>query len=379
MQTLKVVPTPVVTVWWLQPPYRGPTFNDPESFFIFGNPHTGKSNQAMAVAENYIAHGHQVIDPFGAENDSDVMVWYRSPYKDRTIMIHGGDVQVESAFPKISVDAFTLDAVKDYDVVVTDRALYGSDYSHYAALARIFELCKKRKGWKQDGKGRIIAILVREAWNVIYSQIRAGASKDEQDAQREFIKLNNQRAHAGLAPIIDTQRYMDLSTSVRQLANYRVIKGFGGQVIPDEFDFLFKPSLFGNTPWLLRNLPPDEFLMVTSWNGVARGLVGKVPWAINKGEDLIQELGIVVTPVKIKAEPEGKDVVSEEKVEKAKRVPTINETGMIEVHNAIVKLHNEGKNYVEIAKAMTLAGVPMSWFKARYHVRGECICGGKKS
>ena len=159
---------------------------------------------------------------------------------------------------------------------MTDRIFYGSKKTHYEALGRIFQITKERRGWREGSRKKIIALVVREARKVIRSQMIAGMSRNEQDAQEEFIDLNNQRAHSGISPIVDTQRYMDISTSFRQLCNYRIIKGFGAQPIPEEFEFLFKPRLFGTNPNLLRNMPPDEFIALTSWNGVCRGVCAKV-------------------------------------------------------------------------------------------------------
>lgn len=367
---------PVFPVTWLQSPKRGPTFNAPESYFTFGNPDTGKSNQNIAIMTNFLSNGHKGIDAWGSESGAEELGWFFSPYKDKTIMIHGDDVEVDTHFAKMPISKFSLDALKDYDMAVTTRELYGAgqegEYSHYGALAKVFNLCKTRKGWKSSGGGQVIVLMVREAWNVIYSQMRAGLSKDEQAAQMELKRLDKQRFHTGIAPLLDSQRYMDIDTSVRQLTNFRIIKGFGGQVIPDEFDFLFKPHLFGNTPWRLRNLPRDEFIMVTSWNGVATGLVDKVPWNVHKGQDLVDLLGIIVHPPKVDEEKSEQQRRAEQPL--PKREAPLPEERAREHHRRTMELHNQGRNYVQIAEELTKAGMPITYHTARLHVRGDCTC-----
>ena len=223
----KPIPTVVFPVWWRQGPRNWPDFKNPESFFIFGMVDYGKSNTAMALAENFLFEGGTIFDIHGADNDFETGVWLLSPYKDRTAVVVGEDVDVEMPFEKIRIGEFTMKKAEEYDVILTDKMFFVRKKAHYSALGQIFTLCKNRRGWREGNKKKIVALLVREARKVIRSQLIAGTSRNEQEAQEELIDMNNQRAHSGISPILDTQRYMDVSTSFRQLANYRIIKGFG--------------------------------------------------------------------------------------------------------------------------------------------------------
>ena len=286
----QVAPVAVFPLYWHQGPRSWPTFRNPQSFFLFGNPDTGKSNMGMALTTNFIEQGATAIDMHGADNDAETLVWLLSPYKDRVLTVIGNDMKVEMSFEKCTLDEFTMKKAEEFKKLSSPigcstvaKRLTMRRWGRYSSVVR----CARME--EDDEKDH--RPTDREARKVIRSQMIAGMSMNEQDAQEEFIDLNNTRAHSGIAPIVDTQRYMDISTSFRQLCNYRIIKGFGGQPIPDEMDFVFRPRLFGRNPNILRNLPRDEFIALTSWNGVCRGICAKVPWAINKGEDLITSWG----------------------------------------------------------------------------------------
>jgi hypothetical protein len=354
---------------WFQGPKVGPSFDSAESSFIFGSTDTGKSRLAVRLALKFRKTCNaQIVDAFGAENDSESSVWLLYPEaRDKTLIITGNEVDVQGWDLTMPVAEFTLEKAADYDVIVTDRAFFGPvydkkwDYRYYAALSRIFELAKRR-----EGQRRILALVVREAWNVIYSQIKAGISRDEQAAMMEFRKLHNQRAHAKVAAIIDTQRYTDLAASVRTLTDYRYIKGFGSQPIPSELDFLFKPHLFGwqsRRDWLMRNTPIDEFIVLTKKNGVGYGWYADIPWHIEKGFSPLKKLGITVS-LKVK-EGEKRD----DEWQGATYIPTNNDQ-----HRRMQELHDQGFSYKDVAEKMTAEGIAMSWTKVRYHLQGECAC-----
>ena len=116
MQTVALGPRPVAVFpfQWMQGPRNWPTYEAPESFFAFGNPDTGKSNQAMAFATNFIDHGATAIDVHGADNDAETLVWLLSPYKDKAAVVIGEDVEVEMPFEKISISDFTMEEAEKY-------------------------------------------------------------------------------------------------------------------------------------------------------------------------------------------------------------------------------------------------------------------------
>ena len=354
---------------WKQGPKWKPSFVKAESSFIFGTTDTGKSRLLVRLALMFRKRSNaQIQDAFGAENDSESTAWIDCPEtKDNTLMIIGNEVKVDGWDNVMPIGEFTLEKTKTYDVVVTDRRLFGPlddekwDNRYYAALARLFQLNKSREG---GPKARIIAFVIREAWNVIHSQMEAGISRDEQGAMRQFRKLHNQRYHSKVAALIDTQRFTDLSASVRSLTDYRYIKGFGSMPIPDELDFLFKPRLFGMKDWLVRNTPIDEFILLTYKNGVARGTYADIPWHIAKGYSPLREHNIVVT-----LKPKEGGEADRDPWADAKYVPSNND-----LHRRMIELHNDGLSYKDIAARMTNEGVETSWQKVKYHLRGQCAC-----
>ena len=359
---------------WLQGPRIGPQFRGPESSFVFGSTDTGKSRLLVRLSLMYRRHAYaKILDVFGAENDNESTVWLLCPEsRDSTLCIIGNEVKVEGWDLTTPIGDFTLEKAKDYSVVITDRAFFGPlddrkyDNRYYAALAKIFELAKRREGQKQ-----LLVVMIREAWNVIYSQIKAGISRDEQQAQNEFRKLHNQRAHANLCTLIDTQRYTDLLAAVRTLADFRYIKGFGSQPIPDELDFLFKPWLFGSRShrdWMMRNTPVDEFILLTKNNGVGYGSFANIPWHIQKGYSPLKKLGITVSLKPKEDTPEG-GTQQPGPWGEAVYVPSNNDQ-----HLHMQELHEQGLSYKDIAARMAEEGVEISWQKVKYHIRGECGC-----
>ena len=211
---------------WYQGPKMGPRFDQPESSFISGIAHSGKSRLLTRLGLMHQKYGlAQLVDAFGAENDSESTVHLLNPEtRDNTLMIVGNEVKVEGWDVTMPVGEFTLERAKDYDVIVTDRALFGPrderkyDFRYYAALARLFELAKRREGQK-----RLLVLAVREAWNLVYSQMKSGVSRDEVAAQGEFKKLHNIRFHANVAPILDSQYDNDVAANVRKMVDNKYI------------------------------------------------------------------------------------------------------------------------------------------------------------
>ncbi len=364
---------------WDQGPRIGPTFTEAESSFIFGRPHAGKTRLAVRLALKFRAMAHaKVIDAFGAENDNESTVHILNPeYRDRTLMVVGNEVKVDGWDLVLPISKFDKDTIEDpgYEVIVTDRALFGPaddkkwDRRYYAALARIFELCKRRRGHRQ-----IVNLVIREAWNVVYSVIQAGISFDEQSAMREFRKMHSQRFHSNVAPTMDTLRYIELATSVRTCVDHRYLKGFGAQPIPDELSFLFKPHLFSQQTgrdWMMRNLPKQKFILLAARNGVAEGWYRDIPWHIEKGFSPLDKLNIVITTT----ERGNSEAPAAEKGNNGGEqrqpgyLPSINDQ-----HAKMAELKAKEMSYQEIARYFESEGIEMSWQKVRYHLQAQCAC-----
>lgn len=362
---------------WLQGPNLGPTFASAESSFIFGSSDMGKSRLLVRLLLKFhIISNAQLVDAFGAENDSESTVHILNPnLRDSTMMITGDQVKVEGWDLCKPISEFSLESAKDYNVIITDRALFGPmsdkkwDYKYYAALAKIFELYKRR-----TGQPRLAVLGIREIWNVVYSVIRAGISRDEQAAQIEFRKLHNQRYHSKVAIVADTQRYTDEAASVRTLHDYRYIKGFGSQPVPNELHFLYKPHLFGSIPgrfrnpreWMVRNMPLDQFAILTKRNGVGMGWYSDIPWHVKKGYSPLRQMGITVNLKQREADEERK---ANNDFQDANYIPSNND-----LHLKMKALHAEGYTYIDIAKRLSDAGIPTTDAKVKYHLTERCHC-----
>ena len=369
---------------WPQPPKIEPQFKDAESSFIVGATHSGKSRLLMRLVNRFqqktlglaAKRRTKIIDAFGAENDSESCVHLLDPKnRDTTAVIVGNEVIVEGLDNVIPVADFSLDKIDDYSCIVTDRALFGPyddekwDYKYYAALARLFQLLKRR-----SDPSCLLVLCVREVWNLVYSVIKAGISPDEQKAQGEFRKMHNQRYHSRVGVVMDTQRYTDLAASVRTLVDYRYVKGFGAQPLPNELKFLYKPHLFGSIPgryhnpreWMVRNCPVDQFILITRRNGVATGWFGDIPWHIEKGFSPLKKLGVTVT---LKQREDDEERKANDERQGVQYLPPVNEQ-----HRRMLELKKEGYGHKAIAQKFTDEGVLMTWQKVAYHLRKQCTC-----
>lgn len=362
---------------WPQGPRIPPRFSSAESSFIVGSTHRGKSRLLMRLAKKFQRKGKiKLYDAFGAENDSESCMWLLDPeYRDSTAIIIGNEVKVEGWDNVIPIQNFTLEKVKDYSVIVTDRALFGPyserkwDQKYYSALARIFDSLNRRADQTD-----LNVLCVREVWNLVYSVIKAGISRDAQEAQDEFSKMHRQRYHSNVATIMDTQRYTELAASVRTLVDYRYFKGFGAQPIPAELHFLFKPHLFGSIPklWknprerMVRGMPIDQYILLTKDNGVALGWYADIPWHLKKGFSPLRKLGITVT---LKQREEDTERKVNDAWQEAKRLPSNND-----LHKRMVEMKAQGQPYKTIAQKLSDEGIPTTWQKVQYHLRNVCAC-----
>ncbi len=316
----------------------------PWSFYNVGDVDTGKMAADLAQATGYMEEnppsinrddGHNLtVDFFGSDNDAESLTWGVSPYKDRMAVIVDDSWIGEVPFPTIRVSEFTVEKAKQYQVVATDKVLFRGQASHEASLSRLFQVFRDRRGWKQEPGKPIIALIVREARKVVMAQFRANMSADRQEAEYVFSDMNAQRAHSGIAPIVDNQRYMGVHLDYRDLATYRVLKGFGPQDIADSLDWIFKPTT--QLRWLmtplrttrqmwpdyLRVMPIRQFVCLDRWNGISQGVIGDIPWLKFKGFDLAETLGIHPAFDKPKEETRQKELSpgAKDRVEKHRRI-----------------------------------------------------------
>lgn len=341
-----------------------------------GDVDTGKGVTVFAICTNILAEGGFVIDTFGSDTDSETLSWFKSPYKDRTAAIVSDEWKGVIPFNCLKVSDFSVARAKEFDVVVTDKVFFRDEVDHYASLGRIFKVCSARRGYKQEPGKPIMALAVREARKVIRSQITANMSKDEQAAQWAFVDLNAQRAHSGITPVVDSQRWMDVHVTYRDLASYKVLKGFGPQVSPDELDWVWHPrfkSKWMRSPYrtrqfwesFLRSMPVDMFVSLDRANGVCFGAIGDISWVKFKGYDLARMLGI---------EPDFE--AAKPKTLPAKDQPGGKKFQTIALHRRVRELAGQGMTDIQIiAQIEKETGIKRTkGFPAYHRIGGGCNC-----
>ena len=385
---------------WLQDPIQNPTFLEAESSLILGSNNCGKSRFLMRLLMMFRLRNHQmgrkvrIIDCFGARNDAESTNHFLNPAtKDTTCAIVGDDVQVEGLEHTVSISDFSIEDLTKYEIWVTDRRFFGPNKPpevsakcnarYYSALAHIFKECQER-----EDPSELVVLAMREIANVVYSINKAGISRDQQQAQEEFRSMHSMRYHAKIACVMDTQRFTDSLASVRSLADFVYLKGFGRQPIPHELSYLYKPHLFGDDPkhgWLnprnymMRNIEVDHFIMLPPSNGVAIGWFGDIPWHIKKGMSPLKKLGVKVT---LKPKEETNEVKSgnplENEFKGAVFVPSPNE-----LHRLMQQVKNDPKlndpPYKEVARILTERGIKTSWQTVSYHMGKRCACEATSS
>ena len=383
---------------WLQDPIQNPTFLEAESSLILGSNNCGKSRFLMRLLMMFRLRNHQlgrkvrIIDCFGARNDAESTNHFLNPAtKDTTCAIVGDDVQVEGLQHVVKISDFSIEDLTKYEIWVTDRRFFGpnkpSELSakcnarYYSALAHIFKECQER-----EDPTELVVLAMREIANVVYSINKAGISRDQQQAQEEFRSMHSMRYHAKIACVMDTQRFTDSLASVRSLADFVYLKGFGRQPIPHELSYLYKPHLFGDDPkrgWLnprnymMRNIAIDQFIMLPPSNGVAIGWFGDIPWHIKKGMSPLKKLGVKVTMAPKEPsgpkEPQAPENPLDNEYKGAAYVPTTNE-----LHRLMLTVRNDPKlnnpSYKTIAEIMTERGIKISWHAVAYHIGKHCAC-----
>lgn len=377
MMEQPIKPCQIFPLNWLQGSHRWIDYSLPWSFYTVGDVDTGKGNTLFALATRFLAKGGFVVDTFGSDNDSETLSWLSpdSPYRNETAVVTSDLFKGNLPFNHFKISDFSISKAKEYKVVVTDKIFFEDSDDHMKGLAHIFKTCRERRGYKLERGNPILALVVREARKIIKSQMSAHMTRDEQDAQYAFVDLNAQRAHSGVSPLVDSQRWMDVHNSYRDLASFKIFKGFGPQVIPGELHWLFKRQLHyawrmapfrRKQPWpsYLRNMPVNHFVAVTRWNGVCTGLIEKVPWVKYKGSDLMDIL---------KIEPSFEVKEDAKEAEKSSRKSKVLER--LTYHRRILELEASDMKLKDIAKHME-AETQQHFTEGmvKYHTEGKCNC-----
>jgi len=261
------------------------SYNKPSCFFSLGVRGSGKSSCLEHIAENHLEKHHTIIDLFGSR-DGENLCWLRSPHaKDkRILLLKDSVVDVKSSFTVKSADALTLSDIENFDIIISASPLYSSIHSEFFHAGGITDLLYKRLHWKQ-----LAFVIVREASNLYYSRLKI--SSDQIQAKSEMIYLLREGRHLGLALGIDSLRYHSLDIDVRTLADYLILKSQGTMGLPRDLRWLYSYV----DAKLLRNMEPQQFIMLTSKGAIGFGTFPYPKWHKEEKEDIVKELGLEIT------------------------------------------------------------------------------------
>jgi len=328
-------------------------FNEAATYWTFGKRFVGKSSLGETIVTHHLAAGCTALDLF-CSRDNESLGWCRSPYKNDVLLLVGNTVSLEfekETFPWMRINEFSLKEAEKHKLVVTAPKFYSSEHEQYTALSSVVDMLK----WREEFK-KIIILVVREASRLLRARIVAGVVKSQMDAEYEMIDLLQESYHTGVAIMIDSLRPLSIEKSVREIANYTMIKRLGRQSLPDEFKFLMSVI----NPSDLRVMPIDQFVLWSDDDMIAIGSFDMVPWHIIRGESMMKSLGIKVKAVQSTTEITFSD---------AKRKVTR------EIHLKIVELRNEGLSFEKIANRSEV-NLAMNTVRVQVqqHQKGLCLC-----
>ena len=302
------------------------SFHRPHLFFVEGVRGTGKSSLLEALGCLYLNHGHSVLDLFSSR-DAESLAWLRSPYvKDkRMLLLSGENVDVAAPCDVKKCSDVTLRDFEDYDIVISSPPLYLNLDQEFTMIAQLMDRLYKRLSWN-----RLIYLMIREASNFLYSRIKL--TDDQTQAKSQAVYMLREGRHCGLALGLDSVRLLSIDVDIRAITDYLFLKSQGMWGLPSDLHWLY--SLFN--PFLLRDMPPQFFTVVSKNGAVGVGEFNEVLWHKKERENLLNSLGIKVEY--------GEPV---EKGEYRGRYATIGDSE----HSLILNLYiNESKGMSTIAK-----------------------------
>jgi hypothetical protein len=258
------------------------SFKRPNVWFGLGVRGSGKSSFLEHVGEEYLNRGATIFDLFSAR-DGESLAWLRSPYaKDKKILlVHGENVSVSSSVDSKNAGSLTLNDVEHYDIIISSSPLYSSPDQEFLNAAKITDLLYKRLHWK-----RVVYLIMREASNFYYSRLKITESQTV--AKANMVYLIRESRHCGLSLALDSVRFFSIDIDIRTLADYLILKSQGMQGLSRDLKWLYSYV----EPHLVRQLKPNQFILLTKKGGISYGVFPEVGWHKKEQEDILKVLGI---------------------------------------------------------------------------------------
>lgn len=355
-----------LTIKWRQGRERL-SFRKASTFWTFGKRFSGKSSVLEMVAIKYLNEGATIFDIFSAR-DSESLAWLRSPYKD-VLLVVGNSTRLKTKWNWIKMGDFNLREAESHEVIITTPRFYISPYEMYAAISQLTDVLQWRTTWDH-----IDVLMVREAFRLLASRIVSGKAKNRLEAETEFVELHNEAYHTGLATLIDSIRPIAILPDVREIANYVFIKRIGRMKLPKDMEYVLRRI----KPAYLRRMPIDQAVILTDNNNIGIGKFPKIPWHVERGENLLRNLGIEIvreSDAKAQAEETQKDARQNISLSMNPR----KKISTLELHQQILALRSEGKDYrTIIGKLPVKISAATVSRELGAHYDKTCICSPVK-
>ena len=254
-------------------------FNRPKTFLNLGQRGSGKSSLLETIAANY----GKIIDLFGSR-DNEGLAWCRSPLKDSVLFIVGDSVKIRSEWPSKKLTELSFSDFRDYDVITSVHAFYGSSDEEYLGLNKILDMLYRRTHWEYPW-----FLLVREAANFIYSRIKL--TKNQHIAKADFVYMLREARHMGYAVGVDTIRWTAIDVEIRDVSDYTFLKSVGRKGLPNDLRFIYRYI----NPYSMMKTEPSQFVLITDSGAIGIGRFDYPTWHKEEKEDLVRKLGISIS------------------------------------------------------------------------------------
>ena len=247
---------------------------------------SGKSALGENIMYNYVRNGSTAYD-FYAANDNESLVALNSPYKDAVWLVHDDSINLNCNYNTIKASDLFPQKGPGQRIYITNKRFYKTESQQFGQLLRFTKRAQER-----DDFNRIDLMFIREAQKYISSQTKSNQARNKKEAGENFTDFNEGMVHHGFAIILDAQRQMEISKSVRELTKFWYLKNMGRMEIPSEIHWIYSDNTVDFDLNSLRHLEPDQFLILTDHNSIGLGTFEMPDWHIHRGSGLLHSLGI---------------------------------------------------------------------------------------
>jgi hypothetical protein len=195
----------------------------------------------------------------------------------------GESVDVQAPCDVKKASALGLSDFSSYDIMISASPLYLNPDDEFINAAQITDKVYKRLYWN-----RLIYCLTREAANFYYSRLKV--SDNQVFAKSQMVYLIREARHVGMALGLDSVRYYAIDIDIRNLSDFLVLKSQGLYGLSNDLSWLY--SIF--EPHVIRNMPVQNFLVVSRNGAVGLGEFKDVPWHKRERENILAALDIKV-------------------------------------------------------------------------------------